>query len=111
MKTVSMAFPDLGIRVTGSERAVNKKERIIHAVTESYVAYNKMNEAQSAVFNLLEMTASETNTLAMIDMTAHIESLKKGVAQFEEAYSALYDAHIEEEIPDECFSNDPNDVL
>lgn len=110
MKSTTMDFPDLGIRLTGSERTMNKKSRIIHDLSNSYTAFNRINQKQDEMFELLNKSAT-CNTSEMIEMNLLIDQLRKGVNEFEEAYSALYEASIEEEIPDECFPNRVDDLL
>lgn len=111
MKMVSMEFPSHGIRLTGSERSVNKKSRILESITNSYVAYSRMNRAHDDIYHLLNKTAAQCDTGDMIQMQLSIDTLKKEVAKLEEAYSALYEANSEEELPDECFDNNPDEVL
>lgn len=111
MKAGFMDFPELGIRLKGSNADMNKKSRILTSTTESFVAYSKMNRAHEAIFHQLQKAASSCNTSDLIEMNTKIGELRKGLSDFEQAFAELYEASIEEELPDECFNNNPDDVL
>lgn len=106
-----MDFPDLGIRVTGSESSVQKKSQIIKEVTASYVAFNQITQTNDKVFELLNHAACDCDTQRAIEMSELLTQLKKGVADFESAFGSLYEASIQEEIPNECFDQRLDDVL
>lgn len=108
---VSMDFPDLGIRITGSEASVDKKQRIVYEVTASYVAFKQLSTQQQQIWELLNQAACSCDTERAIEMSNLLTQFKKGVADFEKAFGGLYEASIEEEIPNECFDQRLDDIL
>lgn len=90
---------------------MDKKRRIVHEVTASYVAFNQLSRQQEQIFELLNHSACECDTERAIEMSNLLTQFKKGVADFEKAFGGLYEASIEEEIPNECFDQRLDDIL